>query len=177
MQASTVLLPAPEAPNRPSEQPWSNSMATLTWSSRRFLMMWALSMALTLGQHMNQPGERQSRREKYNQQRHHRGQSKALQVHPELDRHSRGIVRCYHYCTEFTNGPHPGDAEGHRQSQAREWQRDAQKNFGWGKSERGSLFLQHRRDCVQGSHSTQNVIAHANVNLRGDKCGGAVGHY
>src|ERR1700740_1326269 len=93
MQASTVLLPAPEAPNNPTELPASSSSVTSIWRSRRFLMMWALSMAFSLGQHMHQPRQRQSHGQKDNEQRHHGGQSKALQVYPELHRHAGRNVR------------------------------------------------------------------------------------
>src|SRR5689334_24524597 len=101
MQASTVLLPVPEAPNKPSAAPASNSNATFTRRSRRCLMMWALSMAFSLGQHMHQPGQRQCDCKKNNQQRHDGGQSKALQVYPQLDRHAGRIIGSNHYCAEL----------------------------------------------------------------------------
>src|SRR5689334_1058757 len=92
MQASTVLLPAPEAPNKPTELPASSSSDTSTWISRRFLMMRALSMAFSLGQHMYQPRQRQSHGQKDHQQRHDGWQSKALQIHPQLHGHAGRIV-------------------------------------------------------------------------------------
>src|SRR5205807_8138921 len=88
MQASTVLLPAPEAPNNPNEQPCSNSSETFTLSWRRCFMTWALSMASALGQDMHEPGKWQGYGQEHHQQRHYSRQAKALQVDPELDRHS-----------------------------------------------------------------------------------------
>src|SRR5215510_582329 len=118
MQARTVLLPAPEAPNRPTEFPWSSSRETSTVSSLRFLMIRVLSMTLTLSQHVNQPGKRESNGDEHYQQRHHRGQAEALQIHPKLYRHSRWIVGRYHHGAELTDGPHPGNAERNGQSQS-----------------------------------------------------------
>src|SRR5262249_61500477 len=102
MQARTVLLPAPEAPNRPTEFPWSSSRETSTVSSLRFLMIRVLSMTLTLSQHVNQPRKRESNGEEHYQQRHHRGQAEALQIHPKLYRHSRGLVSRDHHGADFT---------------------------------------------------------------------------
>src|ERR1041385_7993164 len=129
MQASTVLLPAPEAPNKPTELPASSSSVTSTWRSRRFLMMWALSMAFSLGQHMHQPGQRQSHSQEDDKQRHYGGQSKALQIYPQLYRHAGGIVSGDDDGSEFSDGAHPGDAECHGQTKTRERQGNAQKNL------------------------------------------------
>src|SRR4029077_15919755 len=175
MQASTVLLPAPEAPNKPTELPASSSSMTSTWRSRRFLMMCALSMAFFLGQHMHQPGQRQSHGQKYDEQRHYGGQSKALQIHPELHRHAGRIVRGDHNCAEFSDGAHPGDAEGHGQSETGERQRDAEKNLQRSETQQSGLLLQDGRHGVKRGDSAENVITHANVNLREDEGGGAVG--
>src|SRR5258708_1718052 len=104
MQARTVLLPAPEAPNRPKQQPRSRLNWTSTLSCRRFLMMRDLSMALTLSKHVDQPGKRQCGGQKHDEQRHHRRQTKALQIHPELDRDARRIVRSHHDGAKFADG-------------------------------------------------------------------------
>src|SRR6476469_7286013 len=158
MQASTVLVPAPEAPNRPTEPPASSSSATSTWRSRRFLMMWALSMAFSLGQHMHQPRQRQCHGKKDDQQRHDGGQSKALQIYPELHRHAGGIVRGDDDGAEFSDGAHPGDAERDGESQARERQRDAQKNLQRSQTEQGRLLLQDGGFFVNGAAPAENVI-------------------
>src|ERR1041385_6254945 len=149
MQASTVLLPAPEAPNKPTELPASSSSVTSTWSSRRFLMMWASSMASSLGKHMHQPRQRQSHGQKDHEQRHDGGQSKALQVHPQLHRHAGRIVRGDDDSAEFADGAHPGDAERDGQSQARKRQRDAKKNLQRIDPEKRSLLLQDRGHGVK----------------------------
>ena len=59
--------------------------------------------------------------------------------------------------------------------QARERQRDAQKNFQRRKTEQCRLFLQDGGNGVKGRDCAEDVIAHADVNLRDDKSGGAVG--
>src|SRR6266852_2453106 len=88
MQARTVLFPAPEAPNNPKELPLSSSNETLTVISRRFFMIWVLSMALALSQDMHQPRKRQGRGEENHEQWHNGRQPEALQIDPKLNRHS-----------------------------------------------------------------------------------------
>src|SRR5215471_11599944 len=177
MQASTVLLPAPEAPNKPTEFPCPSSSEKSTVISRRFLTIRVLSMTLTLCQDVNQPGKRESDGKEHHQQRHNCRQAKALQIHPKLHRHSRGIVSRDHHGAELTNGPHPRNTERDGESQFGKRQGYTQKNSYRREPEQRCLFLQHGWNRIQGGHSSQNVIAHANINLRGDKCGGAVGHH
>src|SRR5260370_11621431 len=88
MQARSVLLPAPEAPNNPSEVPFSSSNETSTLNSRRFLMMWALSISSALSHDMDQPGKRQGDGQEHQEQWHNGWQAEALQVYPELNWHS-----------------------------------------------------------------------------------------
>ncbi len=93
-----------------------------------------------------------------------------------MHRHAGRVVSRDNDCAEFANGAHPGDAEGRRQPETRERQRDAQKNFRWRKPEQRGLLLQNGRHRVKCSHGAQYVITHANVNLRQDEGGSAVGH-
>src|SRR5712671_5508367 len=116
MQARIVLLPMPDAPNKANEEPRSRFNLTSTVSSRRFLMMWALSMALTLGEHVNHPGKRQGRNEEYHKQGHYRRQAKALQIYPELHRHAGWIICSHYHRSKLTDRPDPRDAQRDRQS-------------------------------------------------------------
>src|SRR6185312_16539513 len=88
MHASTVLLPVPDAPNKPSEFPLWSSSSTSTVNSRRLFKILALSMMLALREDVHQPRKGQGHREKRHEQRHHRGQAEALQIDPELNRHA-----------------------------------------------------------------------------------------
>src|SRR5215472_18245993 len=146
MQARTVLLPAPDAPKRPMERPWSRFNWTSMLSSRRFLTMCALSMALALGEDVNQPGERQRNSQEQNQQRHYRRQAKALQIHPELNRHAGRVISCHYDSAKLANRADPGNTERYGQPQFREWQRHTQKDPHGCQPEQGSLFLQHHRN-------------------------------
>src|SRR5215470_10494039 len=158
MHARTVLLPEPEAPNNPSDAPSSKSRETSTMKSRRCLIILALSMAPPLRQHMDQPGKGQSDSEKRNQQGHHRGQSKALKIYPELYRHSRWVIGGHDNGSEFANRAHPGYAERHGKPQSRQRQRDPQKDFERGLAKKSSLLLQQPRHGVESGHSAENVV-------------------
>src|ERR1700733_8663108 len=116
MQESTVLFPAPETPNSPKESPFPSCRQTSTMSCRRPLMMCASSMAFTLSQNMRQPRKRQGNGKKNHEQWHHRRQTKALQIDPELNWHSGRIVCRHHNRTKLADGANPGDAQGDCQS-------------------------------------------------------------
>src|SRR5579864_5657601 len=176
MQARTVLFPVPDAPKSPNDCRGGNSSETSTLKSRRCLTTWALSMAPPLRQHVNQPGKRQSYGEKRDQQWHHRGQAEALQVDPQLHRHSRGIVGRDHHGAEFADGPHPGQAESDGQSEPRKRKRHAEEDLDRWQSQQRRLLLQRDRNSIQSSYGAQNVVAHADINLRGGESCGAVGH-
>src|SRR5579864_853271 len=105
-------------------------------------MTWALSMAFSLGQHMHQPRQWQSDGEKNDEKRHDGGQSKTLQVYPELHRHAGRIISGDDDGAEFSDGADPRDAEREGEPEARERQRDAEKNLQRWKTKKRGLLLQ-----------------------------------
>src|SRR5579875_220661 len=143
MQASTVLLPAPDAPNKPTDSPGPSFSEKLTVKSRRCFLNCASSMESALRQDVSEPWQRQSDREKDHEKRHYGGQSKALQVSPQLYRHSGRIIRRDDNRSKRSDRPHPSDAERNSQAQTRERQSDTKENFHGRQPEKRSLLLQH----------------------------------
>ena len=85
------------------------------------------------------------------------------------------MIGRHHHRPEFTQGAHPGNAQCHRQSQARERKGDPPENRPGPLSQQRRVFLQHGGHRIEGRHRAQDVISDAHVNLRDDESKRAIG--